>query len=97
MLNIKVNRENFLKTIKTLLTGEMEQEIKTVIENDAISMYEKSSKISKIINIYEEFYNILSKSILKKLFFVQFLKKFNLSSLFLSFQIRDKFKIYNLN
>ncbi len=97
MLNLRVNKEEILKTLKILLTREMEEEIITVFKDDTIDMHEKNNKVINIINLYETLYNVLYKSLLKKFHIIQFVKKFNLTSLFLSSQISEKFKIYNLN
>ncbi len=95
MLNLRVNREEYLKVVRKVLTGEMEKEIKSISEDGSLDTYEKSNKIIKTISIYENIYCIFFNSILK--FFIQFLKKFSKTGLFLSSQNRKKFKIYNLN
>ena len=87
--DIKAIRKALMKAMEI-----MEQEIETIIEDKSISFREKNVRINLTIKIYEKFSNIL-KAILKS--FIKSVKKNSITGLFLSSQIREKFKIYNLN
>ncbi len=87
--DIKAIRKALMQTMKI-----MGQEIETIIEDKSISFHEKNVRINLTIKIYEKVSNIL-KSILKS--FIKSVKKNSITVLFLSSQIREKFKIYNLN
>jgi len=88
-ISTKKIRKALMQTIR-----EMQEELVNIIDDNSLNSKEKNIKIAVTIEVYKQIYCFL-KSILKLL--IKSVKKSNITGLFLSSQISEKFKIYNLN